>query len=142
MFFIVRSMGQFKLSSRQRSGQSRRLRAAGFGPQRNTTAEIARVVQGARPMNQNVAPWFRREDYKRIRKIMDDGQRFPPTFEEWERTAKSRLASAAAAGISIEPVILDPDEFLAFCKRENHAGRGSRERGMFAISRAIEKALH
>jgi hypothetical protein len=43
---------------------------------------------------------------------MDDGDKFPKTFDEWERTAKRRLASAAAAGVTIEPVILDPGEFL------------------------------
>jgi transcriptional antiterminator RfaH len=56
-------------------------------------------------------PWYRRKDYRRIPIIMDDGDKFPKTFDEWERTAKRRLASAAAAGVTIEPVILDPGEF-------------------------------
>src|SRR5262249_12982929 len=81
-------------------------------------------------------PWYRRKDYRRIRSIMDDGDEFPKTFDEWERTAKRRLASAAAAGVTIEPVILDPGEFLAYCKAKNFSERGDRERNIFARASA------
>ena len=63
--------------------------------------------------------WYRRKDYKHIRSIMDDGSKFPKTFDEWERKAKRRLASAAAAGVPIQRVILDPGEFLTYCKAKN-----------------------
>jgi len=56
--------------------------------------------------------WYRRKDYKRIRSIMDDADQFPETFDEWEKTAERRLA--AEAGVSIQPVMLDPGEFLAY----------------------------
>jgi hypothetical protein len=79
-------------------------------------------------------PWFRRKDYKHIRSIMDDAEQFPETFDEWEKIAKRRLASAAAAGVTIEPVILDPAEFLAYCKAKNFSERGDRERNMFRAS--------
>jgi hypothetical protein len=89
-----------------------------------------------------VAPWYRREDYERIRKIMDDGAKLPRTFDDWERMAKNQLASAAAAGVVIKPVILDPEQFLAFCEREKHAQRGNRERGLFAIAHEANKDLN
>ena len=81
-------------------------------------------------------PWYRRKDYKHIRSIMDDADQFPETFDEWEKTAKRRLASAAAAGVTIQPVILDPGEFLAYCKAKNFSARGDRERNMFARASA------
>jgi hypothetical protein len=37
------------------------------------------------------AAWFRREDYERIREIMEDSDRLPPSFDEWE--LQDRLAS-------------------------------------------------
>ena len=86
------------------------------------------------PMPQ--VPWYRRKDYKHIRSIMDDGNKFPKTFDEWETKAKRRLASAAAAGVPIQPVILDPGEFLAYCKAKNFSARGDRERNMFARASA------
>jgi hypothetical protein len=82
-------------------------------------------------------PWYRRKDYKHIRSIMDDVDQFPETFDEWEKTAKRRLASAAAAGVSIQPVMLDAGEFLAYCKAKNLSARGDHERNMFARASAL-----
>ena len=41
------------------------------------------------------AAWFRREDYERIREVMEDSDRLPPSFDEWELLAKSRVAKEA-----------------------------------------------
>jgi len=90
----------------------------------------------------HVAPWYRREDYARVREIMDDGDRLPPTFDEWERVAKDHLARVAANGIEIKPVILEPEKFLAYCKGQNFHGRGSKERSMFAIAMESAKGLN
>lgn len=76
--------------------------------------------------------WYRREDYDRIREIMDDGDKFPRTFDEWEKRAKSQKASAAAGGIALVPVIIDPEKFVAFCQRQN-LPKGSATRGMFVV---------
>jgi hypothetical protein len=48
----------------------------------------------------------------------------------------------AKAGITIKPVIIDPDQFLAYCKGENFSQRGSRERNMFAIARDSAEDLN
>jgi hypothetical protein len=90
----------------------------------------------------HVAAWFRREDYERIREIMDDGDRLPPAFDEWERTAKEQLSQAAANGVTITPVVLDPDKFLAYCKEKNLSGRGGAERAAFAIEQERARDLH
>jgi hypothetical protein len=80
------------------------------------------------------AAWFRREDYQRIRQIMDDGDRLPPEFDAWEERAKAQAEEAARHDLIITPIILDPDEFLAFCETENLAP--SREaRAKFAVRR-------
>jgi hypothetical protein len=81
----------------------------------------------------HVAPWFRREDYDRVREIMEDGNRFPLAFEKWEGTAKAQVEEAARHGVTIKPVILDPDEFLAFCKRKGLKPDNA-ARATFAIS--------
>lgn len=89
----------------------------------------------------HVAPWYRREDYARVREIMDDGDRLPLTFDEWERVAEDQLATAAANGIEIKPVILEPEKFLAYCKGQNY-GRGSKERSTFAVAMESAKGLN
>jgi hypothetical protein len=39
--------------------------------------------------------------------------------------------------VSIQPVMLDPGEFLAYCKAKNLSARGDRERNMFARASAL-----
>jgi hypothetical protein len=73
---------------------------------------------------------------------MDDGDRLPPTFDEWERVAKDDLERAAANGIEIKPVILESEKFLAYCKGRNFDGRGSKERSMFAVAMESAKDLN
>jgi hypothetical protein len=90
----------------------------------------------------HVAAWFRREDYERIRAIMDDGDKPPPAFDDWEMKAKEQLSQAAAAGVTIKPVIVDPDKFLAYCEARNLSKRGRRELAQFAIEQERAKDLH
>jgi hypothetical protein len=92
--------------------------------------------------NAHVAPWYRREDYERVQTIMDDGNKLPPAFDDWEKKAKEQLSQAAAAGIAIKPVVVDPDEFLAYCRAMNFSKRGSRERCVFAVARESAKDLN
>jgi hypothetical protein len=37
------------------------------------------------------AAWFRREDYERIREIMEDSDRLPPSFDEYALTGTYRF---------------------------------------------------
>ena len=74
--------------------------------------------------------WYRRADYDRIREVMNDGDKFPRTFDEWEKRAKSQKAGAAAGGVILKPVIIDPEQFVAFCQRKN-LPRGSAARALF-----------
>jgi hypothetical protein len=78
------------------------------------------------------AAWFRREDYERIREIMEDSDRLPPSFDEWELLAKSRVAKAKRDGIILKPVMLDPDTFVAFCKARKMRPNGE-ARAKFAV---------
>jgi hypothetical protein len=79
---------------------------------------------------QHIAPWYRPEDYPLIRKIMDDGAKMPDTFEKWKDAAERQLTEADAQGVIAKTVILDPEEFVAFC-HERNLPRGSFERTKF-----------
>jgi hypothetical protein len=67
------------------------------------------------------AAWYVAEDYDNIRKIMDDVEKLPPTFAQWEKTIRSQIAEAAKLGLTINPIILNSQEFVAFCQ-ENREG--------------------
>ena len=84
------------------------------------------------------AAWFRREDYERIREIMEDSDRLPPSFDEWEQLAKNRVAKAKRDGIIIKPIMLDPDTFVAFCKARKIRPNGdARAKFVVGFSRGV-----
>lgn len=79
-------------------------------------------------------PWFRREDYDRIRDVCED--ELPATFDEWEKMIQGRYDQRVSAGMPLEKVMIDPDELVAFA-----AGRkidGS-IRAELAVRRIMEK---
>jgi len=85
-------------------------------------------------MEHHVGSWYRREDYDRIREIMDDGPAMPATFDEWEKIANETIAQAKTQGIVIKLVIIDPVGFVKFCEAKK-IPRGSKERMEYAVSK-------
>jgi hypothetical protein len=68
------------------------------------------------PAVRSPVSWYRREDYERIRRMMNDANNFPETFDEWLYLAEKQFAQAVARGFVLEKVIIDPDRFDAFCR--------------------------
>lgn len=60
--------------------------------------------------------WYRREDYDRIRLMVDDPDNFPDGFDEWLDLANRQLAHwQGLRDVRVEKVVVDPDGFAAFC---------------------------
>ena len=59
-------------------------------------------------------PWYRRNDYSRILKVMIDSDNLSPTYDEWEKRAKhaERQYSARAKVYRVE---IRPEKFVAWC---------------------------
>ena len=81
------------------------------GAKENASATVAlsplreTIILQPKPQRRNIAmadfaAWFRREDYERIREIMEDRDRLPPSFDEWELLAKSRVANRSVTASS------------------------------------------
>jgi len=80
-------------------------------------------------------PWYRREDYPRIRKIMADGERFPEAYEDWLHRAEAVERRIAASGVPAIRAMIDPEQFLIWCKiRASKCD--SQARGRFAAEKA------
>lgn len=60
-------------------------------------------------------PWYNRDSYERIRKLMMDGDRFPPDFETWNSEADRSRRARARSGEVVYRVIIDPEAFTAWC---------------------------
>ena len=85
------------------------------------------------------ALWPNRTNYQRFREMMDDGSKYPPEFDQWEKTAQCQIADAKEQGIIIKPVPFDPDKFVAFCREHGLACEGeARAQYVVAIGTANE----
>ena len=77
----------------------------------------------------HVAPWYRSPRITRAFGAIPVQGRGPLPFDfgEWEKTAKKQIDAAAVQGVVIKPVIIHPDEFVAYCN-EKKLSRGSKGR--------------
>lgn len=60
-------------------------------------------------------PWYRREDYERVRKIMADGAEFSATYDQWVLAATAGFQHQVERGRMTYWIAVCPDEFLAWC---------------------------
>jgi hypothetical protein len=80
--------------------------------------------------------WYTVQDYPRILKIMADAHLFPCTYGEWRIGAEQREREAQDRGFVLVRAMIDPDEFLAWCK-ERGIQADLRARGAFAAEYAM-----
>lgn len=60
-------------------------------------------------------PWYRREDYDRILRIMADADKLPRTYDQWLQQAERVERRCKASGMIVVRAIVDPDEFPRWC---------------------------
>jgi hypothetical protein len=85
--------------------------------------------------------WYAREDYTRIREIMDDSHTLPPTYDEWEQGIELMVAREAAPNRIIHKIYIDPETFSMWCKERNANLNGNARAEFAAVAvRSIEPA--
>jgi hypothetical protein len=70
------------------------------------------------PIRSVGVPWFTRGQYEKLLKVGDDRATMLPTFDEFERIAGQRFEQHKARGLPVEKVLIDVDEFVAWCQAE------------------------
>lgn len=60
-------------------------------------------------------PWYRREDYTRIRDMMVDRHNLSPTYETWLAAAENNESVGREAGLEIVRVTIEPAAFARWC---------------------------
>lgn len=63
-------------------------------------------------------PWYSSATYARATALMEDRVEFPPAFEAWRREAEPRLRRLERDGAVVYRVIIDPEEFTSWCRRQ------------------------
>jgi len=71
--------------------------------------------------------WYKRENFERLRRVLEDGHVLHRTFDEWLRDAEIGRKRQEAKGVRVVCVDIDPDTFPGWCaangKRVNAQGR-------------------
>jgi len=68
-----------------------------------------------KPLRAVGAYWIEEADYPAARKIFDDGDTLPPTWQEWLKMAEEMKKGLEAYGHPVMKVRIDPAKFAAWC---------------------------
>lgn len=82
--------------------------------------------------------WLTEATYPRFLEVIADRQRFADDFEGWRERAQRQVDTLRARGVSVEKVLIDPDELLAWC-RANGRAVDTDARAHFAALKLMEK---
>lgn len=79
-------------------------------------------------------PWYRKDDYERVRALMIDASRLPGSYGQWRHAALKLVERIRSEGHRPIRVPLDPDEFIRWCLA-NELDLNANARTMFAADR-------
>jgi hypothetical protein len=80
-------------------------------------------------------PWYRREDYSRLREMMSDRHNLAPTYDQWLAAAENNESVGRQAGLEIVRVMIEPEAFARWCA-EKGMEPGSAARTGYAAENA------
>jgi hypothetical protein len=60
-------------------------------------------------------PWYRREDWGRLKSILSDASALHDAFEDWQKEAVSVERTLRRQGHRVERVVIDIDVFRTWC---------------------------
>jgi hypothetical protein len=81
--------------------------------------------------------WIRENEYAAVRGILEDGDRLPATWAEWERMAKEMKLGLEAYGHIVDRVYIDPIQFPKWCA--DHTTTTGRQGRKLFVAAAIKK---
>ncbi|QRM30109.1 hypothetical protein [Microvirga sp. VF16] len=84
-------------------------------------------------------PWYRREDYPRIRDMMADRHNLAPTYNAWLAAAQNNEDVGRQAGLRIARIIIEPDSFAKWCA-ERGVEPGSAARMDYVSERCAQES--
>lgn len=74
--------------------------------------------------NVNLA-YYRRKDWARLLKIIDDRNSMHDTWEEWYEGFNKIKRDLTATGLTVTEYVVDLDELVRFCQREGIRNDGA-----------------
>ncbi len=95
------------------------------------------------PQEENPLPpvgafWIREDEYSAVLNILEDGEKLPATWAEWEKMAKEMKTGLEAYGHIVDRVYIDPIQFPKWCS-DHGTTTGRQGRKMFVAAAIKEK---
>ena len=85
-------------------------------------------------------PWYREDEFARLRAMFADGDKLHPTYAEWRRAAEVGEADLRARGARVVRAEIRPDAFSAWCAERGFT-MDSRARSEFASEAAYRAVM-
>lgn len=63
-------------------------------------------------------PWYKKDNFKKLRRLFDDGHKLHDTHREWLAAADQLRERLEAQGVRVVRVDIDPHEFASWCQAE------------------------
>ena len=83
--------------------------------------------------------WYREADWPRIKALFPNAGDLPDPYAEWPRTAEATVKRLnARPDVTLEPVIIDLDDFLRWCMVHGHQPN-SKARTQYVVEKISRK---
>ena len=79
-------------------------------PQHQREESLPRLATGV--------AWYTQSAWSQVKATASDPERFEATYDEWVAMANEALETLNSAGAAARKVLIDPEEFLAWCQKE------------------------
>ena len=60
-------------------------------------------------------PWYRREDWDGLLELFADADKMHDSYDDWLETAIETEEHLRSAGLTVERIVIDADEFSGWC---------------------------
>ena len=62
--------------------------------------------------------YYKKKDWKRFLKLIDDRENMHETWEEWERAYKKTKKELSDLGFDVQDVVVNLNELTTYCKNQ------------------------
>jgi hypothetical protein len=59
--------------------------------------------------------WYREADWPRVKELFPDADQLHDSYAEWLKFAEESMKRLARTGMTVEPFVIDVDDFLGWC---------------------------
>ncbi len=83
--------------------------------------------------------WYKPGDWERLEELCPDLKGIWQSYEQWRTATARKMSQARMSGRRVEKVEVDPEDLLAWCKRQDRTEIDSAARAEYAADKLRER---